>query len=111
MRQDLLLEIHVVPRIAYCRIERGVSQPLAYRCHVHTRLQQTVLSATTAVAPRFGTASMIALVITGQVLSSLALDNFGLLGSAVQPLNFERVVAAALLIAGAAPGPPSPKEA
>jgi bacterial/archaeal transporter family-2 protein len=61
-----------------------------------------VLSATTVVAPRLGTASMIALVMTGQVLSSIALDSFGLLGLAMQPLSFKRVVAAALLIAGAA---------
>ena len=61
-----------------------------------------VLSATTAIAPRLGTASMIALVMTGQVLSSLALDNFGLLGLETQSLSRKRVVAAALLIGGAA---------
>jgi bacterial/archaeal transporter family-2 protein len=61
-----------------------------------------VLSATTAIAPRLGTASMIALVVTGQVLSSLALDIFGLLGLETQSLSLKRVVAAALLIGGAA---------
>jgi bacterial/archaeal transporter family-2 protein len=61
-----------------------------------------VLSATTAIAPRLGTASMIALVMTGQVLSSLALDNFGLLGLETHSLSLKRVVAAALLIGGAA---------
>lgn len=61
-----------------------------------------VLSATTAIAPRLGTASMIALVMTGQVLSSLVLDNFGLLGLSAEPLSLKRLAAAALLIGGAA---------
>ena len=61
-----------------------------------------VLSATTTIAPRLGTASMIALVMTGQVLSSLVLDNFGLFGLTTQPLNIKRSIAAALLVAGAA---------
>lgn len=61
-----------------------------------------VLSATTAIAPRLGTASMIALIMTGQVLSSLALDNFGLLGLETHSLSLKRIVAAALLIGGAA---------
>ena len=58
-----------------------------------------LLSATTAIAPRLGAGSMIALVMTGQVLGSL--DNFGLLGSAAQPLSIRRSIAGALLVIGA----------
>jgi transporter family-2 protein len=61
-----------------------------------------VLSATTAVAPRIGTAAMIALVVAGQVICSLLLDHFGLFGLAIHPLSARRFAAAALLIAGAA---------
>jgi transporter family-2 protein len=61
-----------------------------------------VLSATTAVAPRLGAGSMIALVMIGQVLASVALDNFGLLGLEAQPLSVKRGVATVLLIVGAA---------
>jgi transporter family-2 protein len=60
-----------------------------------------VLSATTAVAPRIGAASMIALVMAGQVLGSLAIDSFGLFGLATQPMSPSRILAALLLIAGA----------
>jgi transporter family-2 protein len=60
-----------------------------------------LLSATTAAAPRLGAGRMIALVMIGQVLGSLALDNFGLLGLEVQPLNLQRSIAAVLLIIGA----------
>jgi len=45
---------------------------------------------------------MIALVMTGQVLSSLVLDNFGLLGLPSEPLSLKRLTAAALLMGGAA---------
>ncbi len=61
-----------------------------------------LLSATTATAPRLGAGSMIALIMTGQVLCSVALDNFGLLGPEVQPLSVKRSIAAALLVIGAA---------
>lgn len=60
------------------------------------------LSATTAVAPRLGTSGMIALVMAGQVVCSLALDQWGLLGLAVQPAGGKRLLAATLLLAGAA---------
>ena len=60
-----------------------------------------VLAATTAIAPRLGTASMIALVMAGQVVCSLLLDSFGLLGLSVQPTDWKRLMAAALLLAGA----------
>ncbi|MBV8092569.1 MAG: DMT family transporter [Acetobacteraceae bacterium] len=61
-----------------------------------------VLSATTMAAPRLGAASMIALVMAGQVLCSLLLDTGGLLGLPVLPLSAKRLAAAALLLAGAA---------
>ena len=61
-----------------------------------------VLTATTAVAPRLGTAAMIAMVVTGQVVCSLLLDRFGLFGLAAYPLTPRRLLAAVLLIGGAA---------
>jgi transporter family-2 protein len=60
-----------------------------------------VLSATTAVAPRIGAVGMIALVMAGQVLGSLAIDSFGLFGLTIQPISPSRILAALLLIAGA----------
>jgi transporter family-2 protein len=44
---------------------------------------------------------MIALVMAGQVLGSLAIDSFGLFGLATQPMSPSRILAALLLIAGA----------
>ena len=50
--------------------------------------------------PGFGAAMVIALLVAGQMLGSLAFDHFGLLGLPVHPANVHRLVGAALLIAG-----------
>lgn len=60
------------------------------------------LSATTFVVPRLGAANLVALVMTGQVLCAMALDSFGLLGLSAQPFSTQRMLAAGLLVAGAA---------
>ncbi len=52
--------------------------------------------------PLLGAERMIALVMTRQVLGSIALDNFGLAGLAPQPLNLKHAIAGGLLIIGAA---------
>ena len=43
---------------------------------------------------------MIGLVVAGQLLTSLVLDQFGLLGYPVRPIDPARAVGALLLIAG-----------
>ena len=60
-----------------------------------------VLAATAATAPRLGAGTMIAMVVVGQVLCSITLDQFGALGLAVHPIGLRRGIAAALLVAGA----------
>ena len=60
------------------------------------------LSATTVVAPRLGTGGMIALVLAGEVVCSLVLDQWGMLGVTAQPAGGKRLIAAGLLLAGAA---------
>ena len=61
-----------------------------------------LLSVSTAVVHRLGAAQMIALVMTGQVLTSITLDNFGLVGLAPHPMNLKHAIAGGLLIVGAA---------
>lgn len=55
-----------------------------------------------SVAPRLGAATWISLLIAGQMLTSLALDHFGLVGFATSPINGPRIVGAVLLITGVA---------
>jgi bacterial/archaeal transporter family-2 protein len=50
--------------------------------------------------PRLGAATLIALIVAGQMMGSLAFDHFGLLGVPVHPANSLRLMGAALLILG-----------
>jgi transporter family-2 protein len=59
------------------------------------------LTAMTATAPRLGAAAMISMVITGQAMFSLVIDQYGLFDSPPSPITARRVIALCLLIAGA----------
>lgn len=60
------------------------------------------LTATIILAPLLGAATMIGLIVAGQMLASITLDHFGLVGYPVHPLGFWRAVGAIFLIAGVA---------
>ncbi len=50
--------------------------------------------------PRLGAAMVIALIVAGQMLGSLAFDHFGILGLPVHSLTGTRLAGAALLVTG-----------
>lgn len=52
------------------------------------------------LAPRLGAATLIAAVVAGQMMTSLVLDQYGLVGFPVHSLNPVRVLGAALVIVG-----------
>lgn len=54
------------------------------------------------VAPKIGAAYWVSLVVAGQVLASLALDHFGVLGFRRQPIDWNALLGAGLVIAGVA---------
>ena len=56
-----------------------------------------LVASTVVLAPRLGAASMIALIIAGQMTASLALDHFGWLGYQVQPISGLRILGGILL--------------
>lgn len=51
--------------------------------------------------PRLGAATVIALIVAGQMIGSIAFDQFGVLGLPVHPLNVFRLAGAVLLVLGA----------
>jgi bacterial/archaeal transporter family-2 protein len=57
---------------------------------------------TVTFSNRLGAAGWLGVVVTGQVLTSVLLDHFGLVGFAVHPVSPWRVVGVGLLLAGAA---------
>lgn len=59
------------------------------------------LAAMTTTAPRLGSATMISMVITGQAMFSLVIDQYGLFGAPSCPITSRRVIAVCLLIVAA----------
>jgi bacterial/archaeal transporter family-2 protein len=53
-------------------------------------------------APRLGAVTLFAMILAGQALASLAVDHFGWVGFAQQPVNALRLAGVALLAAGVA---------
>ena len=52
------------------------------------------------LVPKLGAATFFALLITGQLVASVAFDHFGLLGLAQRSVDLTRVIGIALLIGG-----------
>ena len=59
-----------------------------------------MVTVTLLIAPKLGATRWIALVLSGQIVLSLALDHFGLLGYSHQPLNWTRILGVAMLAVG-----------
>lgn len=58
------------------------------------------VTAALATAPRLGVTTAVAAVISGQLIMSLVIDHFGLLGLDRQPVDLSRMAGVALLLAG-----------
>ena len=52
------------------------------------------------MVPRLGVATVLALIVVGQMLGSLTFDHFGLLGIPQHPANLTRLAGAAFLVLG-----------
>jgi bacterial/archaeal transporter family-2 protein len=61
-----------------------------------------ILLAAAFVFPRIGAATAVSLMVLGQGAAALAIDHFGLLGMAREPVTLARVGGFALLVAGVA---------
>lgn len=55
---------------------------------------------TIVAVPRIGAMSVMAILVTGQMLMSLVMDHFGWLGIPAQPVTLPRIAGAVLLLAG-----------
>jgi bacterial/archaeal transporter family-2 protein len=55
---------------------------------------------TTLLAPRIGVATMLSLVVAGQILASLVFDRAGIFGIAARELSTPRAIGALLVIVG-----------
>ncbi|MGM0424564.1 MAG: DMT family transporter [Thermodesulfobacteriota bacterium] len=60
-----------------------------------------LVTVTIAAVPRLGATTMFAFFLAGQMLASLLLDHFGLMGYPQQSINLWRVAGVILLLSGA----------
>lgn len=58
------------------------------------------LTTTIILAPVLGAATMLGLIVTSQMLASIVIDHFGLVGFPIHPISLWRSVGAILLIIG-----------
>ena len=58
------------------------------------------VASTIVLAPRLGAASMIALIVAGQMMTSVVLDHFGWLGYQIHPISGVRILGVFLLLGG-----------
>ena len=56
--------------------------------------------AAVVLAPKLGAGTLVAAVVAGQMVTSLLLDHYGLIGFSAHSLSLVRVLGAALVIAG-----------
>jgi bacterial/archaeal transporter family-2 protein len=56
--------------------------------------------AAVVLAPKLGAGTLVAVVVAGQMITSLLLDQYGLIGFPVHSLSPVRLIGAALIIAG-----------
>ena len=50
--------------------------------------------------PQIGSANMFVLIIAGQLITSLAYDHFGVMGTVQQSISWQKIVGVLLVIAG-----------
>ena len=60
----------------------------------------TFIALAVYLVPQLGAATFMVLLVTGQMLTSVAIDHFGFLGVPERPIDVARIVGAAFLIAG-----------
>lgn len=58
------------------------------------------ITAALLLAPKLGAASFMTAVIAGQILASMAIDYFGVVGFAAKPITASRLIGALLVVAG-----------
>lgn len=58
------------------------------------------VASSTFLAPKLGAATLLALVIAGQMIASLIIDQYGLVGFPENPITLLRVLGVVLLVAG-----------
>ena len=58
------------------------------------------VASTIVLAPKLGATTMVALILAGQMLASLTLDHFGLIGYPLHPISLGRIAGVLMIVGG-----------
>jgi transporter family-2 protein len=78
---------------------KSISQIPLY-CYLGGFVGAVVVFGMTRLVPKLGAVATMAMVMTGQIVISAAVDQFGLLGSATVPVTAKRLIGIGLLLVG-----------
>lgn len=93
-----LLGLNVVMRVPLPSAEAAGRMPWWYWCG--GLLGAAYIYLAVILAPRLGAATLVAVIVAGQMVASLVLDQFGLVGYPQQSLTPGRFLGALLVIGG-----------
>jgi transporter family-2 protein len=94
-----LLGLNIAMRVPLPSGEAAARMPWWYWCG--GLLGATYIYLAVLLAPRLGAATLVAVIVAGQMVASLVLDQFGLVGYPQQSLTPTRFVGTLLVIGGA----------
>ena len=93
-----LLGLNIVMRVPFPSGDAAARMPWWYWCG--GLLGAAYIYLAVILAPRLGAATLVAVIVAGQMVASLVLDQFGLVGYPQQSLTPTRFVGALLVIGG-----------
>lgn len=80
------------------KIPSGIQTP--WYLYIGGLLGAVYVTSALTIVPKIGTANFIAATICGQLLMSMLIDHWGLMGIDKNPISLTKIAGAALLIAG-----------
>lgn len=98
--------VGTVVLIVYCLVMRIPLPPLAtagalpWWAWTGGALGAYFVASTIFLAPKLGATTLVASLLAGQMIASLVLDQFGLLGYPVHPVSFGRIVGVLMIVGG-----------
>jgi transporter family-2 protein len=92
--------VALIPNLVYGGGKLGGWQSIPWYVLAAGVFGLVVIGAVSYTIPRVGAAAAIMTIVAGQLLISVVLDHFGLLGAALRPLDASRLLGLAVVLVG-----------
>ena len=95
-----LVALIAIAAVAAPRVQAASIASVPVWAWVAGLLGAVYVASTTLLGPRLGAATLLALVLVGQLVAAIVVDHFGIVGFPRHPFGWQRAVGVALLLAG-----------